>query len=49
MEVAGFGWIAALHGAFSQPRWLGQDICEKTILIYTEQGLRGTSSYVLGI
>jgi tetratricopeptide (TPR) repeat protein len=34
-----FAWINRAHGAFSQPLWAGEDINDKTILIYTEQGL----------
>jgi FkbM family methyltransferase len=38
-KLPDFAWICALHGAFSQPLWTGEDISDKTILIYTEQGL----------
>ncbi len=34
-----FAWISTLHGEFSRPRWTGEDIADKTILIHTEQGL----------
>jgi FkbM family methyltransferase len=34
-----FAWFSALHGEFSQPLWKGEDIGDKTILVYTEQGL----------
>jgi tetratricopeptide (TPR) repeat protein len=34
-----FAELAALRSQFSQPQWSGEDISDKTILIYTEQGL----------
>jgi FkbM family methyltransferase len=34
-----FAWIGRVHGTFSQPRWAGEDISGKTILVHTEQGL----------
>ncbi len=34
-----FAELAALRRGFSQPQWAGEDIRDKTILIYTEQGL----------
>jgi predicted O-linked N-acetylglucosamine transferase (SPINDLY family) len=34
-----FADLAAIRSRFSRPEWTGQDIGEKTILIYTEQGL----------
>ena len=39
LKLPAFAWISALFGACPQPLWAGQDIEEKTILIYTEQGL----------
>jgi FkbM family methyltransferase len=38
-KLADFAWIRQLHGGFSQPLWIGEDIADKTLLIYTEQGL----------
>jgi len=38
-KLPDFSWIGSVHGAFSQPRWTGEEIRDKTILIYTEQGL----------
>jgi tetratricopeptide (TPR) repeat protein len=38
-KLPDFAWIAGLRGALSRPRWNGEDIRGKTILIYTEQGL----------
>jgi tetratricopeptide (TPR) repeat protein len=34
-----FAWLRGVHGDFSQPRWNGEDIGGRTILVYTEQGL----------
>jgi predicted O-linked N-acetylglucosamine transferase (SPINDLY family) len=34
-----FAELEALRGRFRQPQWAGEDISDKTILIYTEQGL----------
>jgi FkbM family methyltransferase len=38
-KLPDFAWISCLHGEFAQPLWSGEDIGDKTILIYTEQGL----------
>ncbi len=38
-KLPDFAWISAQHGEFSQPLWTGEEIGDKTILIYTEQGL----------
>lgn len=38
-KLPDFSWINDVHGTFSQPLWTGQDIGDKTILTYTEQGL----------
>jgi tetratricopeptide (TPR) repeat protein len=38
-KLPDFASIAAVHRAFSQPCWRGEDIAGKTILIHTEQGL----------
>jgi len=38
-KLQDFAWISELHGEFRRPPWAGEDICSKTILIYTEQGL----------
>ena len=34
-----FACLQRAYGPFSQPQWIGQDISDKAILIYTEQGL----------
>src|SRR6185312_5014676 len=38
-QLPDFAWIHGVHGEFSQPLWSGEEIADKTILIYTEQGL----------
>jgi len=38
-KLPDFAWLDAIHGVFPQPRWTGEDIADKTILVYTEQGL----------
>jgi tetratricopeptide (TPR) repeat protein len=38
-ELPDFAWIKAVDGLASQPRWAGENIADKTILIHTEQGL----------
>jgi FkbM family methyltransferase len=38
-KLPDFAWIGQGHGIFSRPPWTGEDIRDKTILIYTEQGL----------
>jgi FkbM family methyltransferase len=38
-QLPDFAWLTATHGTFPQPQWTGEDIANKTILIYTEQGL----------
>ena len=37
--LADFAWISNVHGPFAQPLWAGEPLTDKTILIYTEQGL----------
>ena len=38
-KLPDFAWLTAIHGTFSQSHWIGEDIGDKTILVYTEQGL----------
>ena len=38
-KLPDFAWLDSLHGNFLQPRWMGEDISDRTILIYTEQGI----------
>jgi len=38
-KLPDFAWLVRVYGEFSQPRWTGEDISERTILVYTEQGL----------
>jgi len=41
-----YGWLRNIHGEFSKPRWAGEDLTGKTILIYAEQGLGDALQYV---
>jgi tetratricopeptide (TPR) repeat protein len=41
-----YGWLRNIHGPFEQPRWRGEDISGKTILLYAEQGLGDAIQYV---
>ncbi|MBF0612058.1 MAG: glycosyltransferase family protein [Magnetococcales bacterium] len=41
-----YGWLKSLHGEFSQPRWNGEPLQGKTILVYAEQGMGDTIQYV---
>ena len=38
-KLPDFTGVSRLHGPFSQPLWTGEDIGDKTLLVYTEQGL----------
>jgi tetratricopeptide (TPR) repeat protein len=38
-KLPDFAWMTAIHGAFEQHCWRGENIAGKTILIHTEQGL----------
>jgi tetratricopeptide (TPR) repeat protein len=40
-----YSWLKSLHGEFSQPRWRGEDIAGKTLLVYAEQGAGDTIQY----
>ena len=40
-----YSWLKSLHGDFSQPRWNGEDIRGKTLLVYAEQGAGDTIQY----
>jgi len=41
-----YAWLANIHGAFAQPRWTGEKLNGRTILIYAEQGLGDAIQYV---
>jgi tetratricopeptide (TPR) repeat protein len=41
-----YAWLRNIHGAFEQPRWRGEDISTRTILLYAEQGLGDAIQYV---
>ena len=40
-----YGWLQTIHGAFVQPRWRGESLEGRTILIYAEQGLGDAIQY----
>jgi len=40
-----YSWLRNLHGDFIQPRWQGEDIRGKTLLVYAEQGAGDTLQY----
>jgi tetratricopeptide (TPR) repeat protein len=41
-----YAWLSNIHGSFSQPRWTGEDLRGRTVLIYAEQGLGDAIQYV---
>jgi tetratricopeptide (TPR) repeat protein len=41
-----YGWLQNLHGKFTQPRWTGERLDGRTILVYAEQGLGDTIQFV---
>ncbi len=45
-RLAQYSWLKSLHGNFTQPRWEGEDIAGKTLLVYAEQGLGDALQYV---
>lgn len=45
-RLAEYTWLRNIHGEFPQPRWRGEDLTGKTILIYAEQGLGDAIQYV---
>ncbi len=45
-KLAEYAWMENVHGKFTQPRWAGEDIKGKTILIFAEQGLGDAIQYV---
>ena len=40
-----YGWLKALHGTFAQPRWGGEALHGRTILVHAEQGLGDTIQF----
>jgi len=44
-KLRDYGWLKALHGDFAQPRWQGESLDGKTILVYAEQGLGDTMQF----
>ena len=41
-----YAWLSNIHGNFPQPRWAGEPLEGRTILIYAEQGLGDAIQYV---
>jgi tetratricopeptide (TPR) repeat protein len=41
-----YAWLQNIHGTFSQPRWTGERLDGRTILIYAEQGLGDAIQHV---
>ena len=41
-----YAWLQNIHGTFSQPRWAGEPLDGRTLLIYAEQGLGDAIQYV---
>jgi tetratricopeptide (TPR) repeat protein len=41
-----YAWLTNIHGVFSQPRWTGEPLDGRTILLYAEQGLGDAIQYV---
>lgn len=41
-----YRWLSNIHGEFTQPRWQGEPIAGKTLLIYGEQGLGDVIQHV---
>lgn len=45
-KLAEYGWMNNIHGEFKAPRWAGEPLAGKTILIFAEQGLGDAIQYV---
>lgn len=45
-RLAEYAWLKALHGDFAQPRWAGEPLGGRTVLVYAEQGLGDTLQFV---
>jgi hypothetical protein len=45
-KLPDFAWINGIFDGLSQPQWTGEDIGNKTILIYAEQGLGDIIQFV---
>jgi tetratricopeptide (TPR) repeat protein len=41
-----YAWLSNIHGKFGRPRWTGERLEGRTILIYAEQGLGDAIQYV---
>ncbi len=45
-KLAEYSWLRDIHGEFSQPRWAGEALAGKTILVYAEQGMGDSIHFV---
>jgi hypothetical protein len=45
-QLKEYGWLKNIHGPFAQPRWNGEPLDGRTILVYAEQGLGDAIQYV---
>jgi tetratricopeptide (TPR) repeat protein len=43
--LAEYAWLRNIHGEFKQPRWRGENVHGKTVLVYAEQGLGDAIQY----
>jgi tetratricopeptide (TPR) repeat protein len=41
-----YAWLSNIHGTFHQPRWMGEPLNGRTLLVYAEQGLGDAIQYV---
>ncbi|WP_170958919.1 tetratricopeptide repeat-containing glycosyltransferase family protein [Magnetospirillum sp. 15-1] len=45
-QIDEYSWLKNAHGEFSQPRWLGEAIAGRTIMVYAEQGFGDTIQFI---
>jgi tetratricopeptide (TPR) repeat protein len=45
-QLKDYAWLSNIHGTFRQPRWTGEPLHGRTLLIYAEQGLGDAIQYV---
>jgi len=41
-----YGWLRNMHGTFAQPRWGGESLAGKRLLVYAEQGLGDAIQFI---
>jgi hypothetical protein len=46
LQLPDFAWTADLSGVLAKPVWFGDDIADKVLLVYAEQGLGDTLQFV---